>query len=49
MEKDKPNLLITHTIKGKGVSFMKNKVEWHYKSPNEDQFNLAMKELTNEK
>lgn len=48
-KKDKPNLLIMHTIKGKGVSFMENKVEWHYKSPNEDQFNLAMQELSNEK
>ena len=41
----KPSLLIAHTIKGKGVSFMENKVEWHYKSPDSDQLNMAMNEI----
>lgn len=40
-----PSLLLAHTIKGKGVSFMENKVEWHYKSPNSQQVVLALKEL----
>ena len=29
----KPAMLIAHTVKGKGVSFMENRVEWHYRSP----------------
>jgi transketolase len=40
-----PSLLLAHTVKGKGVSFMENKVEWHYKSPNSEQAVLALKEL----
>jgi transketolase len=42
---NRPSVIIAHTIKGKGVSFMENKVEWHYKSPNIDQLNQAFKEL----
>lgn len=42
---EKPGVVIANTIKGKGVSFMENQLEWHYKSPNEDEFNKAMKEL----
>lgn len=45
-EKDKPNLVIAHTIKGKGVSFMEDKLEWHYKSPTKEEYNLAIKELS---
>ena len=45
LEKDKPSVLIAHTIKGKGVSFMENKLEWHYKSPNPEQYKIAMEEL----
>ena len=44
-EKGKPSLLIAHTTKGKGVSFMENKVEWHYKTPSETQLKIALKEL----
>ena len=40
-----PALLIAHTIKGKGVSFMEGKVEWHYKSPSKDQLASALREL----
>ena len=40
-----PSCIICHTVKGKGVSFMEDKLEWHYKSPNEDQLNLAIKEM----
>jgi transketolase len=41
----KPSVLIAHTTKGKGVSFMENKVEWHYRSPNSEQLALAIAEL----
>lgn len=41
----KPSILIAHTTKGKGVSFMEDSVDWHYKSPNEHQFNQAIQEI----
>ena len=41
----KPMCIIAHTIKGKGVSFMEDTIEWHYYSPNDKQLELAMKEL----
>lgn len=41
----KPNVVIAHTIKGKGVSFMEDHLEWHYKSPNQEQLDLALREL----
>jgi transketolase len=44
---EKPSVLIAHTTKGKGVSFMENQVEWHYKSPSDDQLLLALQELEN--
>lgn len=43
--KDKPTCIIAKTIKGKGVSFMENQVEWHGKAPNEEQYKIAMEEL----
>ena len=42
---DKPSILIAHTTKGKGVSFMENRVEWHYRSPNDEQLAAALAEL----
>ena len=41
----KPLLVLAHTIKGKGVSFMENTVEWHYRSPDSNAYNLALLEL----
>ena len=41
----KPSVVIAHTVKGKGVSFMENDLAWHYKSPNGDEVLLAMEEL----
>ncbi len=41
----KPQMLIAHTVKGKGVSFMENKVEWHYRSPNAEQLAQALSEI----
>lgn len=43
--KGKPTCIIAKTIKGKGVSFMENKTEWHGKAPNEEQYIEAIKEL----
>lgn len=43
--KGKPSIIIAKTIKGKGVSFMEGKVEWHGKAPSEDEYNKAMEEL----
>lgn len=40
-----PTAIIAHTVKGKGVSFMEDRLEWHYKSPNDGQLNQAMEEL----
>jgi transketolase len=45
IQKDKPSVIIANTTKGKGISFMENKVEWHYKSPNKEEYNLAAREL----
>lgn len=44
-ETAKPSIVIAHTTKGKGVSFMENSVDWHYKSPSADQLAQALGEL----
>ena len=43
--KGKPTIIIAKTLKGKGVSFMENKAEWHGKAPSEEEYKLAMSEL----
>lgn len=40
-----PLFVIANTIKGKGVSFMEDKVLWHYRSPQDDEFDDALTEL----
>ena len=45
MTKGKPTMIICKTIKGKGVSFMENKAEWHGKAPSEEEHRLAIEEL----
>lgn len=45
-EPGRPNCLIAHTVKGKGVSFMENKLLWHYRSPNAEQLQQALRELS---
>ena len=42
---EKPTAIVAHTTKGKGVSFMENRVEWHYKNPNDEQLEMALAEL----
>jgi transketolase len=41
----KPHLVIAHTVKGKGVSFIENNAKWHHGVPNQEQYNLAMAEI----
>ena len=43
--KGKPTVIIGHSVKGKGVSFMENKAEWHGAAPNAEQYAQAQKEL----
>ena len=43
--KGKPTCIVAETVKGKGVSYMENKVEWHGKAPDEEQFKQALKEI----
>jgi transketolase len=43
--KEKPTVIVAHTTKGKGVSFMENRVEWHYKNPSDEQLAAALTEL----
>jgi len=43
--KGRPTIVIAHTIKGKGVSFMEGKSAWHGKAPNEQELALALAEL----
>tara|TARA_B110000967_G_C18808385_1_gene522252 strand:+ start:360 stop:1160 length:801 start_codon:yes stop_codon:yes gene_type:complete len=44
---NKPRVIIANTIKGKGVSFMENKIAWHYKSPNNVELKNALEEIEN--
>lgn len=43
--KGMPTAIIMKTVKGKGVSFMENQAGWHGKAPNDDEYEIAMKEL----
>ena len=41
----KPTVIIAHTIKGKGISFMEDNNNWHYRTPNESELEAAFSEL----
>lgn len=43
---DSPLVIIAHTTKGKGISFMENSVLWHYRSPQNEEFVSAISELS---
>ena len=43
--KGKPTMILAHTIKGKGVSYMENAANWHGVAPNEEQLKIALEEL----
>ncbi|MGD2278901.1 MAG: transketolase [Candidatus Omnitrophota bacterium] len=47
--KDRPQLIIAHTVKGKGVSFVENKVEWHGIAPKKEELEKALEELDEQK
>lgn len=42
---EKPTVIVANTVKGKGVSFMEHNAGWHGKFPNDEQLELALKEL----
>ena len=44
--KGKPTVIIANSVKGKGVSYMENKCEWHGSAPKTEQYEIAVKELT---
>ena len=46
--KGMPTAIVAKTIKGKGVSFMEDNAGWHGKGPNDEEFAMAMEELTKE-
>ncbi|MBI4744612.1 MAG: transketolase [Actinobacteria bacterium] len=43
--KEKPTMIVAHTVKGKGVSFMENAIDFHGKAPTKEQMKEALKEL----
>ena len=42
---DQPHMIIAHTIKGKGISFMEDNNNWHYRTPNKEELEKALKEI----
>ena len=44
--KGKPTSIIAKTIKGKGVSFMEDKADWHGKAPNDEEYKTAIEDLS---
>ncbi len=44
--KEAPSVIIAHTVKGKGVSFMEDEVGWHCAAPSDEQLEVALKELS---
>ena len=44
-ETNKPSVIVAHTIKGKGVSFMEDDNNWHYRTPNPEELAAALAEL----
>ena len=43
--KGQPTVIIAHTVKGKGVSFMEGKAAWHGRTPNREELKLALEEV----
>lgn len=44
----RPHCVVAHTNKGQGISFMQDRVEWHHKVPNAEQYKIGMAELAEE-
>jgi transketolase len=45
LKKGRPTCIIAHTVKGKGVDFMEDKLLWHYRCPSESEMELAVSQL----
>lgn len=45
LERGQPTCIIAHTVKGKGVSFMENRLLWHYRAPSGEEYRAALREL----
>jgi transketolase len=45
LEAGRPTAVVAHTVKGKGVSFMENNLEWHYRPPSQDDLRRALAEI----
>ena len=43
--KGRPTVLLAHTVKGRGVSFMEGSVDWHGKAPGDEEYAVAMADL----
>ena len=41
----KPSLILAHTVKGKGISYIENAIDWHHHVPNETEYGIALAEL----
>jgi len=48
-ESDRPTVIIANTIKGKGISFMENDILWHYRTPQGEEYEAAVRELEAQK
>jgi transketolase len=40
-----PRVIVAHTVKGKGVDFMENELDWHYKSPSTSELHQGIIQL----
>jgi transketolase len=47
VNKGAPTMIIAHTVKGKGISFMENQIDWHGRAPNKEEYAQALVELEN--
>ena len=44
-EFERPSCVVAHTVKGKGIAFMEDKLLWHYRTPQGEEFEAALREL----
>jgi transketolase len=44
-DNEDPKMILAHTVKGKGISFMENNILWHYRTPQGEEYDAAVKEL----
>ena len=47
LEPGRPSCIVAHTVKGKGVSYMEDKLKWHYSAPKGDELTQALAEIEN--